>query len=165
MNAPQVVVIMGVAGCGKTTVGRELARELGWPFHDADEFHPPENVAKMSAGIPLTDADRAPWLAAIRRHIETALAAGRNAVVTCSALREAYRRVLVTDPARVALVYLKGSRELLGERIGGRRDHFMKPAMLESQLAALEEPANALVVDIAPAPPAIAALIRRELGL
>lgn len=163
MSTPLVVVIMGVAGSGKTTVGQELARELGWPFNDADDFHPPENVAKMSAGQPLTDADRAPWLQAIRRHIETCLAAGRSAIVTCSALKEAYRRVIVTDPARVKLVYLKGSRDLLWERISGRQGHFMKPAMLESQLAALEEPRGALVLDIAAEPAAIAAEIRRHL--
>lgn len=165
MNPPRVIVLMGVAGCGKTTVGRELACSLGWSFADADEFHPPANVAKMSAGRPLTDADRAPWLAAIRRHIEDRLAAGGGAVVTCSALREAYRRALVPGAGRVDLVYLKGTREELQARIGARQDHFMKPAMLDSQLAALEEPADALTVDIAPPPAEIAARIRHALSL
>lgn len=161
----QVVLLMGVAGSGKTTVGRQLAADLGWRFDDADGFHPPANVAKMSAGQPLTDADRAPWLAAIRRHIDTCLARGENAVVTCSALKAAYRAGLLADPARVRLVHLHGTREQLWARISARQNHFMKPAMLDSQLAALEPPADALTVDIGPAPAAIAARIRQALSL
>ena len=160
-----VILLMGVAGSGKTTVGQVLAAELGWPFADADGFHPPANVAKMSAGQPLTDEDRAPWLAAIRAYIEAALARGRSAVVTCSALKASYRRAIVVDPDRVKLVHLTGSRELLAQRIGARQNHFMKPAMLESQLAALEPPANALTVDVTPPPVAIAATIRHALAL
>ena len=159
-----VVVLMGVAGSGKTTIGRELAAELGWKFADADDFHPPANVAKMSAGIPLDDADRAPWLAAIRLYIDTRLERGESAVVTCSALREKHRAVLLTNPAQVKLVYLRGSRELLWSRISAREGHFMKPAMLDSQLATLEEPVNALVVDIAPSPAEIVAQLRRVLA-
>ena len=159
-----VVVLMGVAGSGKTTIGRELAAELGWKFADADDFHPPANVAKMSAGIPLDDADRAPWLAAIRLYIDTRLERGEPAVVTCSALREKHRAVLLVDPAQVKLVYLRGSRELLWSRISAREGHFMKPAMLDSQLATLEEPVNALVVDIAPSPAEIVAQLRRVLA-
>ncbi len=159
-----VVVLMGVAGSGKTTIGRELAAELGWKFADADDFHPPANVAKMSAGIPLDDADRAPWLAAIRLYIDTRLERGEPAVVTCSALREKHRAVLLADPAQVKLVYLRGSRELLWSRISARTGHFMKPAMLDSQLATLEEPVNALVVDIAPPPAEIVAQLRRVLA-
>ena len=159
-----VVVLMGVAGSGKTTIGRELAAELGWKFADADDFHPPANVAKMSAGIPLDDADRAPWLAAIRLYIDTRLERGESAVVTCSALREKHRAVLLTNPAQVKLVYLRGSRELLWSRISARKGHFMKPAMLDSQLATLEEPVNALVVDIAPSPAEIVAQLRRVLA-
>lgn len=156
---------MGVSGCGKTTVGAELARSLGWEFADADDFHPPANVAKMSAGQPLTDVDRAPWLAAIHRYIEGQLAGGRSAVVTCSALRESYRSALIPDAQRVHLVYLKGARDLLWARISARKHHFMKPAMLDSQLASLEEPANALTLDIAPSPVEIAAQIRQALSL
>jgi len=159
-----VVVLMGVAGSGKTTIGRELAAELGWKFADADDFHPPANVAKMSAGIPLDDADRAPWLAAIRLYIDTRLERGESAVVTCSALREKHRVVLLTNPAQVKLVYLRGSRELLWSRISARKGHFMKPAMLDSQLATLEEPVNALIVDIAPPPAEIVAHLRRVLA-
>ena len=160
-----VIVIMGVAGSGKTTVGVALAARLGWSFRDADEFHPPENVAKMSAGIPLTDEDRAPWLAAIRAHIEGCLARGEGAVVTCSALRAAYREVIVADPARVKLVHLTGDPELLLARIAGRQGHFMKPAMLRSQLAVLEPPSDALAVDITPEPAVIVAEICAAFGL
>jgi len=152
---------MGAAGSGKTTIGRQLAAGLGWNFADADEFHPPANVAKMSAFIPLDDTDRAPWLAAIRAYIERQLAEGRNAVVTCSALKERYRAVLLGVPGQVRLVYLKGTAEVLRSRISRREGHFMKPAMLDSQLAALEEPADALVIDIAQPPEQIIAILRR----
>lgn len=160
-----VIIVMGVAGSGKTTVGEKLAAALGWSFRDADDFHPPENVAKMSAGIPLNDHDRAPWLAAIRAHIDACLARGEGSVVTCSALKAAYRRVLVADPARVKLVHLTGDFALLAARIGSRQGHFMKPAMLHSQLAALEPPPDALAVDITPPPDEIVAHIRLALAL
>jgi gluconokinase len=156
---------MGVAGCGKTTVGEQLARELGWRFNDADGFHPAANVAKMSAGIPLTDEDRAPWLAAMRKHIEDCLEKNTGAVVTCSALKDAYRQILVVDPPRVKLVYLQGTRDLLWQRISSRKGHFMKPAMLESQLATLEEPTNALTLNIAPGPDQLVAKIRSAFSL
>lgn len=159
-----VVVLMGVAGSGKTTIGRQLAAELGWKFADADDFHPPANVAKMSAGIPLDDTDRAPWLAAIRLYIDQRVQQGESAVVTCSALRERHRAVLLGDPANVRLVYLRGSRELLWARISARKGHFMKASMLDSQLATLEEPANALVVDIGPTPAEIVAQVRQALA-
>jgi len=160
-----VIVLMGVAGSGKTTVGRQLAADLGWSFADADGFHPPANVAKMSAGQPLDDTDRAPWLAAIRDYITARQARSESAVITCSALKERYRQAIVTDPAQVKLVHLHGSRALLWERISSRQNHFMKPAMLDSQLAALEPPAGALTVDIGPPPAQIAAAIRRALSL
>lgn len=159
-----VVLLMGVAGSGKTTIGRQLAAELGWHFADADDFHPPANVAKMSTGIPLDDADRAPWLAAIRLYIDARLARRENAVVTCSALKEKHRAVLLADPAQVKLVYLRGTRALLWSRISSRQGHFMKPAMLDSQLATLEEPTSALVVDIEQAPEQIIAGIRRAIA-
>lgn len=160
-----VIVLMGVAGSGKTTIGRQLAADLGWPFADADDFHPPANVAKMSAGQPLDDTDRDPWLAALRAYIEAHRERSASAILTCSALKERYRRVIVTDPAYVRLVHLHGSRELLWARISGRQNHFMKPAMLDSQLAALEPPAGVLTVDIAPPPAEVAATIRRALNL
>ncbi|MDB6127255.1 MAG: gluconate kinase [Verrucomicrobia bacterium] len=159
-----VAVLMGVAGSGKTTIGEQLAQELGWAFADADRFHPTANVAKMSAGQPLDDRDRAPWLAAIRSYIDDTVAAGRNAVVTCSALKERYRTALIGDPQLVKLVYLRGTKEILWERISGRKNHFMKPAMLDSQLAALEEPSAALVVEIDQPLSEVVAAIRRGLG-
>src|SRR5476651_1055879 len=160
-----VILLMGVAGSGKTTVGRALAAALGWSFRDADEFHPPENVAKMNAGLPLDDADRAPWLAAIRAHIDEKLARSESAVVTCSALKEKYRAALVADPAQVKLVHLAGDAKLIAERIATRRDHFMKPEMLASQFAALEPPGDALVVDIAQPAAILVAQIRRAFSL
>jgi carbohydrate kinase (thermoresistant glucokinase family) len=165
LRDPKVVVLMGVAGSGKTTVGLALAAKLGWSFRDADDFHPPENVAKMSSGQPLTDRDRAPWLAAIRAHLDACLARGESAIVTCSALKETYRQAIVSDPARVKLVHLTGDAQLILARINARQGHFMKPEMLDSQLAALEPPTNALAVDIAQTPEAIAAQIRQALSL
>lgn len=165
LRDPIVVLIMGVSGCGKTTIGKKLAESLTWEFADADQFHPPENIAKMKAGAPLNDQDRAPWLAAIRAHIDRTLARGESAVVTCSALKEHYRRTLIADPARVKLVHLTGSPELLRERLEQRQGHFMKAGMLDSQLADLEPPKDAITVDVAPSPEEIVAEIRRALGL
>ena len=155
-----VIVLMGVAGSGKTTVGRALAAQLGWTFRDADEFHPPENVEKMSHGIPLTDNDRRPWLAAIRAYVDETLARGASAVVTCSALKERYRRIIVPDPAQVKLVYLAGGFALIAERLRARTGHFMRPEMLSSQFADLEPPRDALTVDIAQSIEDIVAQIR-----
>jgi gluconokinase len=158
-----VIVLMGVAGSGKTTVGMELAAQLGWSFRDADEFHPPANVEKMSRSIPLTDRDRAPWLAAIRAHIDDCVARGESAVLTCSALKARYRAVLLGDPARVKLVHLAGRRDLIVARMRARQGHFFKEELLASQFADLEPPADALVVDIAPPPAEIVAQIRAAL--
>jgi len=160
-----VIVLMGVAGSGKTTVGRMLAAQLSWPFRDADEFHPPANVEKMRRGIPLTDPDREPWLAAIRRYIDETLARSGRAVVTCSALKERYRQIIVPDPARVKIVYLAGDFALIVERLRTREEHFMKAGMLSSQFADLELPRDALTVDIAQSPEAIVTQIRKALGL
>jgi gluconokinase len=158
-------MLMGVAGSGKTTIGRLLAVELGWQFKDADDFHPPANIRKMSAGIPLDDADRAPWLQAIRTHVLTCLHNAECAIVTCSGLKKVYRDMIVPDPSRVKLVYLKGSRDLLLSRLSARESHFMKPQMLESQLATLEEPQDALTVDVSSAPAEIAAAIRKAFSI
>jgi gluconokinase len=136
--APRVLLLMGVSGSGKTTVGALLAGKLGWPYAEADSFHPAANVAKMAAGHPLTDEDRWPWLQAIRAWIDGQLARGEHGVVTCSALKRAYRDVL-RGPG-VQLIYLRGARELIAERMAARRGHFFKPAMLDSQFADLEEP-------------------------
>jgi gluconokinase len=165
LRAPTVVVITGVAGTGKTTVGQMLADAFGWDFRDADQFHPPANIAKMAAGQPLDDTDRAPWLAAIRDDLASTLARGENAVVTCSALKESYRQALGGTSPGLTWVYLHGEPELIRRRLAERPGHFMKPAMLDSQLAALEPPANALALDVSAPPAALVAQIRRQLGL
>ena len=140
LQTPSVIVLMGVSGCGKTTTGKRLAKALGWPFRDADEFHPPANIAKMASGQPLDDADRAPWLAAIATWIDGQRESGTHAIVSCSALRRAYRKVLIGHRDDVALVYLKGSLAVIGDRLSRRRGHFMPPSLLKSQFATLEEP-------------------------
>lgn len=135
MSPRTAVVVMGVAGCGKSTVAALLADRLGWPLGEADDLHPTANVAKMSAGNPLTDEDRGPWLERVRGWIE---AQDGDSVLTCSALRRRYRDVLRTSGARVRFVHLTGTRELLTSRLAGRTEHFMPPALLDSQLATLE---------------------------
>ena len=159
-----IVLIMGVAGSGKTTVGRLLAAELGWPFFDADDFHPPENVAKMSNGIPLIDADRQPWLGALAEKIRTCLAMHQSAVFAVSALKQAYRDVLTVDADRVRVVYLKGEPSLIRQRMQQRPDHFFKPDLLQTQFDALEEPIDALTFDIALPPDVLVQKIRKALG-
>jgi gluconokinase len=145
-GAGVIVLLMGVSGAGKTSVGTMLAAQLGWEFADADDYHPAANVEKMRHGIPLTDADREPWLESLRALIVAWMAAGKNAVLACSALKQTYRERL-TAGAPVLLVYLKADRELLRERLLLRRGHYMKEGMLESQIVTLEEPQNAVVVD------------------
>ena len=157
-----VIILMGVTASGKTTVGRMLALELGSQFDDADDFHPRANIDKMQRGIPLEDADRWPWLEALRDHIRRCLAENRHEVLACSALKEAYRRYLLIDP-QVRLVYLKADRELVRQRLLERRGHFMNPDLLESQFATLEEPKDALRVDASRSPGEIVASVRRQL--
>jgi gluconokinase len=140
---------MGVAGSGKTTLGKALAERLGWDFFDADNFHSAENIAKMTAGIPLSDSDRAPWLAALHNQLTSTLGAGRHPILACSALKEKYRFQLLDGVDNIAVLYLKGSYELVRSRMAAREGHYMKPAMLQSQFETLEEPRNALVLDIA----------------
>jgi carbohydrate kinase (thermoresistant glucokinase family) len=138
---PSVLLVMGVAGSGKTTVGSLLAAELGWQFRDGDSFHPASNVAKMSSGVPLTDEDRWPWLRAIRAWIDELRSAGSHGVVASSALKRSYRDLLVGKPDEaVRIVFLKGRKDLIASRMAQRRDHFMPPALLDSQFSALEEP-------------------------
>lgn len=150
-----IVIVMGVTGAGKTTIGRALATALGWEFHDGDDLHSEANKLKMRSGIALDDADRAPWLAAIRKLIEAMLSEGRDGVVACSALKQSYRDEIVVDPKAVKIVYLKGSKEMIAERLRNRGAHFMDPDLLQSQFDTLEEPRDAIVVDIAAAPEAI----------
>ena len=145
------VIIMGVAGSGKTTVGEALARELSCPFYDGDDYHPQANVAKMATGIPLDDDDRADWLAALAGVIRDGLARGESGVIACSALKEKYRAVLhaaAADPTQVRFVYLKGSYEAILAHMRSRQGHYMKPGMLQSQFDVLEEPFNAISIDI-----------------
>ena len=155
---------MGVTGSGKTTVGQALAESLQWQFADADDFHPASNVAKMRAGIPLDDADRAPWLAALRTQIDKWLHAGTNAVLACSALKQAYRDELVVSPG-VRIVYLRGRSDLIEERLKERHGHYMDPNLLPSQFSTLEEPMDALVVDVDASVPDILRQIRKGVGV
>jgi gluconokinase len=150
------VVVMGVTGVGKTTVGRLIAQRLGARFVDADDFHPPENVAKMRAGSPLDDDDRRPWLAALNAYLREAARRGDSVVLACSALKSAYRERLREGIPALRFVHLVGARELIAERLGARTGHYMNPALLDSQLATLERPDDALSVDIGPAPEELA---------
>jgi gluconokinase len=160
------IVLTGVSGSGKTTVGRNLAAALGWSFRDADEFHSAANIAKMSAGIPLGDADRAPWLQAIHDTLVNALAQGENIVVTCSALKRRYRAQLQVDPAQVKLIFLSASYPVLLKRLESRQGHFMKANMLKSQWDDLEPPAaDELAVDGGRPPAVVVQAIRKECGV
>ena len=164
---PKVLVVMGVSGSGKTTVGKLLAERLGWHYQEGDALHPPENVAKMSAGTPLSDTDRTPWLQLIAKRIDAWRSSGEAGVVTCSALKRAYRDIIVGDRPDVGLVHLKGSRELIGQRMAARKGHFMPAALLDNQFATLQEPVadeRAITVDIAAAPTEIVDEIVRRLA-
>jgi len=157
-----IVVLMGVAGSGKTTIGRMLADAIPCPFLEGDSLHSPANIEKMSRGIPLTDADRAPWLSAIHARMVDVDNRRDSLVVGCSALKQSYRTVLA-DGLPVRWVYLKGAPELIRSRMLHRAGHFMKAEMLASQFGALEEPADALVVDVSESPDAIVERILSEL--
>jgi gluconokinase len=161
-----IVVLMGVSGSGKTTIGRLLAGQLGWTYIEADDYHPASNVDKMHRGIPLNDADRAPWLDALRRQVDEACAKGDNVVLACSALKHAYQHYLERDvPGCVHYVHLRGSEDLIRQRLATRKGHFMNPALLHSQFEILEPPDHAIQVDVSPAPEAIVAEIRAKLGI
>ena len=167
-KAPMILVVMGVSGSGKTTIGTQLALTLRWSFEDADWFHPTRNIDKMHAGIALTDEDRAPWLIAIADFIDQARLAGHHAVVTCSALKRRYRTVIIGNRPDVRLVYLKGDMELIGRRIATRHEHFMPRSLLQSQCDALEEPGadeNPVVVSVEPRPREIVAQVLEALKM
>ena len=159
------IIIMGVSGSGKTTVGKLLAHELGWEFHDGDDYHSERNVAKMRAGTPLKDEDREAWLSTLAALISENLDRSTPGVLACSALKQRYRDVLRVDPERVRFVYLKGSAALIAARMRDRTGHFMPAGLLESQMAALEEPADALIVDVNLSPLEIVAFIIDRLQL
>ena len=159
-----ILILMGVSGSGKTTIGRILAHDLGWPFYDADDLHPQANIDKMHRGEPLTDADRAPWLDALHDLIAPLDRDGASAVLACSALKRTYRDRLAARIAGARFVYLRGDASLLRLRLARRTGHFMPIDLLQSQLDALEEPEGALVVDIDAAPEEIAARIKGELA-
>src|ERR1700688_2116671 len=137
---PCALVVMGVSGSGKSTIGEQLAQRLGWSYEDGDKFHPSSNVAKMSAGQPLTDEDRWPWLQAIANEIDRVCEAGEHAVIACSALKRVYRDILVHGRKDVRIIYLKGTQDLIAGRLALRKGHFMPPGLLASQFKALEPP-------------------------
>ncbi|HYP32109.1 MAG TPA: gluconokinase [Burkholderiaceae bacterium] len=165
---PVVLVLMGVSGSGKTTVARIIAERLRWPFEEGDALHPPANVAKMAAGHPLTDEDRAPWLAKVADWVDARLDAGESGVITCSALKRKYRELIDRRGERVEFVYLHGSRELIATRLATRQGHFMPSSLLDSQFATLEEPADdepVIRVEIGAAPESVAGDVLAALGL
>ena len=166
-GSPPILVIMGVSGSGKSTVAQELVARLGWPFQEGDALHPEANVVKMHTGMPLTDADRQPWLERVAAWIDAQRAAKQPGVITCSALKQSYRQIIVGDRPEVRLVYLRGGRDLIAERLAGRDGHFMPASLLQSQIDTLEEPdpgEDPLVVDVGPPPGQIAEEIIRSLG-
>jgi gluconokinase len=158
------IVIMGVTGAGKTTVGKQLSSATNWAFFEADDYHPKSNIAKMAAGIALSDDDRQPWLERLGRLIDDNTLAGRNGVLACSALKEEYRQVLSPD-GRATFVYLKATPDLVRERLAARDDHFMPAALIESQFATLEEPTRTITLDAGLPPDVLVHQITIRLGL
>ena len=160
-----IVILFGVSGAGKTTIGKKLAKELDWQFIEADDFHSEANIDKMRKGLPLTDEDRWPWLEKLRQLIGRSLARGDNAVIACSALKDSYRRVLgVSD--KVKFVFLRGSYDLIAAQLRNRRGHFMNPTLLQSQFDALEEPRpaqNVIVIELGRSPTKLVEAIRSKL--
>ena len=156
---------MGVSGSGKTTVGQQLADDLGWKYYDGDDFHSLKNIAKMSVGTPLNDDDRSIWLSHIKQHIGKLVENHENAVFSCSALKQQYRRQLQNDSQAIKFVYLKGPRALIKKRLESRAGHFMSVDLITSQFEALEEPENVLVVNIKQSPKKISTVIQKNFGI
>ncbi len=161
---PRLLLLTGVAGSGKTTIGKRAAAALGWPYFEADDFHSDTNRAKMATGTPLTDEDRAPWLAAIRTKMDAVRAAGGRAVFTCSALKQSYRDVLTGGTDDVVLVFLTADRETILARVARRRGHFMKADLVDSQFEALEPPADAVTIDVRLTPGAVLERVLAAVG-
>jgi gluconokinase len=167
-ETPCALIVMGVSGSGKSTIAARLAERLSWTFEDGDRFHPASNVAKMSAGQPLTDEDRWPWLQAIADEIDRVCQSGGHVVIACSALKRAYRKVLVHGRRDVRIVFLKGTQPLIADRLARRKGHFMPPGLLESQFKTLEPPAvdeNPVIVSIDASVETIVEDVVRQLGL
>jgi gluconokinase len=160
-----VIILIGVSGCGKTTIGIELSEKVGYLFLDGDDFHSAANIEKMSGGVPLTEADRRPWLNTLRREVERCLDRGENLVLACSALSQQSRELLRGDNNDVRFVYLQGSKELIEQRLKNRKGHFASSDLLDSQFDVLQEPESAIVVCITPSPQDIVAEVCDELGL
>jgi gluconokinase len=159
------VVLMGVTGCGKTTIGELLSRELSWVFLDGDDFHPEANVRKMAEGVPLTDDDRYPWLERLANEMGERIDAGCDCILACSALKARYREILAAGRKQVRFAYLKGTEELIGQRLAARVHRYMPASLLRSQFGALEEPAECVVVDISTTPEDAIRQIRRGFGI
>lgn len=164
MVVSRCVIVMGVSGSGKTTIGSMLAQELGWQFYDADDFHPPANREKMAQGVPLSDEDRAEWLASLRKLIQKNLEEGVSCVLACSALKQRYRETLAVNE-KVRFAYLRGSYDQIETRMKRRKDHYMPVQLLQSQFEALEEPREAVIVDISNSPEDIIKIIRKGMEL
>lgn len=160
-----IIILMGVSGCGKTTIGKQLAQELNWPFYDGDDFHPRANVEKMRSGVPLTDDDRDPWLATLQNLIIEKLRTNQPAILACSALKQKYRDRLQVDRENVRVVFLQGDFDTIAARLAARVEHYMNPNLLASQFAALEEPQGALIANVTQTPNSIVARIKTELQL
>ncbi|MBF2028005.1 MAG: gluconokinase [Oscillatoriales cyanobacterium C42_A2020_001] len=158
-----IIVVMGVSGVGKTTIGTLLAQQLNIPFYDGDDFHPEANIAKMQHGVPLTDSDRRLWLHTLHDLIQQLAEAQQSAVIACSALKNSYRQILAEGSEDVRFVFLHGSYDLIQQRLQQRRQHFMSASLLQSQFEALEAPADVLTVEITDTPEAIATTIRNQL--
>jgi gluconokinase len=160
-----IIILTGVSGSGKTTVGQRLAADLNWPYSDGDDFHSLKNITKMSSGIPLSDEDRSVWLKQISQHLKEQVQARQSSIISCSALKQQYRKQLQIDPELIKFVYLKGSETLIEKRLRSRVGHFMKAELLASQFESLEEPKNAMIVEVKRSPEQISTDIQKFFGL